>query len=502
MPYRLEADDTGQSITGFDGFVELSTAVLNRESCRIEASIKKSDGLNTVFERLAAIDFAFLEEKGAIGNSDYLTIEYVVEQPFNLIDQVILFGQVYALTATFIDNLFKIQKAAADFAGHLAGGVSGSAGAAIFAALQLVALIAYQASILAQIIALGNQVVNTYLQPRRQAKTASLRTLIDKMFGFYGYTVETTLPLDRYYYLPSNTNYDRPNFEGFIGVTGGPTRGYPSISDRGYNCFELLQIVKDLFKTHEAVVNGVVQIHNVESSYWRRTSTFKLVDILSQAYRINSDEAVANTSFTFQADYQEDFTLSEFVGSAALASLEYAGNGQIKGNKRIDIPLALGSRKDDLTAFERVLKSFLETVDTIADVFGKNPRLSNRVSDKVGLLRVSNNNYSVPKLLYLSGGKLPQDHRSKSSAKFFYDTYHKSSSFAAYQKQIFEGVKVPMRLDDFNKILDNSFFTTHDGKEGRILKVDWTTNQDFANIDYYIEGQFVTGLSESTKEIS
>ena len=103
--------------------------------------------------------------------------------------------------------------------------------------------------------------------------------------------------------------------------------------------------------------------------------------------------------------------------------------------------------------------------------------LASNIDDRIGVLKVSQKNHSVAKLLYMpnNDGKIPLNHKSFFKAKVLYDKYWNYKSFVANnfggQRRIFQERKVPFGFSDFLQCIENSYFILSDGSIGKIEDV-------------------------------
>ena len=139
--------------------------------------------------------------------------------------------------------------------------------------------------------------------------------------------------------------------------------------------------------------------------------------------------------------------------------------------------------------------------DKISKVFGGNSNLKNRITEKIGVLKVSFNNHAVPKLLWIEGNRIPSNHRELFSAKTLWNKFHVEKSFVQnnFQRQriMFENERIPFGFDDFTQVVNNSFFQDQQGKLGKLITLEWTMNKDFAIISYWQSQVYTKNLKET-----
>lgn len=501
LPFKIEAASTESTLVVFDGYIDLTQGFFDYpDRCLVECRIVKADGLNSLEERLEAVTFAFLKEKGIITDSDYEEVTYAVISPDQAKDMAIAYIVSYILVKEIAQQIREISRDIATAAGILAAGVTGSIGSAIYTIASILFQIAYTAAIIIALLGAVRTVVNALYPIRRKHKCMSLFTMLRKIFQYAGLGFETTINELRYYhYLPSNPNFDSAG--AFAALTVGRiTEGIPNSQDYGYLVVELIDLCKKLFKAKYAVVGGAVQFHWDGSPYWIKTADYLPDEVLIDKYRYNTEDFKANRVFAFDTDVVDDWTLKNFTGTNYQVIADaVATNGPAskftKGLEDVRFPVSLGNRKDRKTILEEIVEAFNNFLRQIKQVFGGNVPISG-LSSINGILKVSSNNHSKPKLLYLIDGSIPENHRELLSAKYLYENFHHYDSFVssnfAGQKVVYDDARVPFGLRDFVKLSENSYFS--DGRKA--ISVNWRLGSDYALISYWERQVYTKNLQE------
>ena len=506
---RIQATNDTGSQDAFIGFVDLQdNAVIDEERGEIKASIKQDNGLNTLDGQLEALDYGYLYEIGVISESDFVDVDYVIDIKDDVTRIATIFITGYLLQKQLQDSIRDAAEAIATIAGIAASGTIGSVGAAIYAAAKAILEIAYAAAILALLLKFGRELIQILVQPVRTHKAALLRTLIEKACAHIGYGFNTSIEdFENVVYLASNISTDIKNSSIFIERIGTIQQGIPSPADFGYTCPEMFDLVRRLFNARFLVdANGVVQCHTENAQYWIEQASYIKPDVLQVPYRYNTEELKSSININFRTDTTDEYTLENFKGTVyQVLTNEIAAqnirNKQIKGLDLVSIPCALGNRKEQLTGFERILAELAGVFDEVSNVFGGNSNLKNQVKSAVGVMRVSSNNHSVPKLLWLEDGRIPSNNRELFSAKTLYNKYHIEKSFVANnftrQRRIIPSERIPFGFSDFVKLINNSYFYLSNGNIAKAIEVTWNMNQDVADISYWRTEPYTENLIET-----
>jgi len=116
------------------------------------------------------------------------------------------------------------------------------------------------------------------------------------------------------------------------------------------------------------------------------------------------------------------------------------------------------------------------------------------------LVKQTSNWHTIPKMLYLSGGVMPTNHRDLWNAELLWDKYHNEKSFVSGnfngQKQVYNNVNIPFGLEDFFQLTSNPYFKFN-GEQAKITKFVWTVGEDTAVIDFWIKKPYTYNLKET-----
>ena len=186
-------------------------------------------------------------------------------------------------------------------------------------------------------------------------------------------------------------------------------------------------------------------------------------------------------------------------------SIPNAGAKYLKKHETINFNVALANRKDKLNGIENTLKDLAKVVDDTVNFFGGNSDLSGKIKNKVGVMKQGTNNHTVPKIVYMSGDKIPANHRSLFSAKALYDNFINHRSFVlnnfGYQKAIYEIENAPFGFEDFLKTIENSNFTDSNGNIGKFRELNWLIAGDSANVTIENQEVYCPNLIETYIEV-
>jgi len=508
MPITISANGNNNSIAVFNGILDLQDSTnINNELGQIEAKLKQDNGLNNLEDQIEALDFGFLLELGVIKESDFVDVDYVVIKPNSTMEVITMLITIYLLTKQVEDSVKAIKNIAAAGGGMAVIGPFGVVGSILYTIVATALELFFIAALLLLIIKLGVELVRLLIQPKRTHKAISVKTLLEKTCEKIGYGFNTTIEdLDNLVYLPSNNNPDDYKESIFIQTPGTIEQGIPNVTDFGYTCTELFSLARMLFNGRFLIEKNTVEFHTESSEFWIKRSTWIKPDVLKeQGFRFNTDELLSSININFRTDITDEYTIDEFKGTVFQVltdakTVNVLRNKTIKNAEQVSIPCALGTRKEKLNGFEKLLAEMAGAFDGISKIFGGNSNLKAKITEKVGVLKVSFNNHAVPKLLWLEGNRMPSNHRELFSAKTLWNKYHVEKSFVQNnferQRVVFENEKIPFGFEDFTQVVNNSYFQDKDGKLGKLITLEWTMNKDFAIISYWQSQPYTKNLKE------
>lgn len=507
FPFKIEAYNKNTNYTIFDGFLDLTDDVeIDEVNGKIKSKIRMEDGLNTLQDQLSALSFGFLQdEKGVFTQSDYKTINYVVEKKLNFMEVLMSIIIEYLMIKELWEQTYKAGQAIAVAASQIANIPSGTLAAAVYATAVAILSVIVFALILAAVLSLGKNLINQLIPPKRETKCLSYKTALEKVANYLGYSLFTNISeLSQWFYLPSNQNYDEEDALGFLKKVQGTSSGIPSTSDYGYNCLDFFELVKKQFSAKYSIINNAIYFINEFDEFWIKQSTFKMPSVLNKVKRYNLDELIANRLLAFSTDITDEWTISNFIGTnyEIITDQKIINNSKakyIKGLENIQFGVALGSIKDKLNGLENSLAKTMGLIDKVVNTFGGSSDLQSKITNKIGILKIGTNNWAVPKALKLINNKPVS--RPLSSAKYLYENYHRGKSFVFNkyfgQKIKYNEVPVPFGLNDFMLLKDNSYFYTTDGKEAKATYIKWNISNDTAIISYWIRESYTHNLKET-----
>lgn len=507
LPIDINLNNINNQPELFSGYLDLVNGFADLpDDGTLECQYVQADGLDEFFRKIETVSYGYLESIGVFTDSDYTNLDYVVEKPLNVLELITTSITLYLMVKELQEQIRRIADDIAVISGILVAGITGSVGALIVAVAKAILNLIYAVAIVIAIKNLATNLFDFLVGPKRTHKVISLNTLLVKVANYYGYQMEFTDGLfNNIYYLPSNINLDEPNKLGIIRTPRGTSKGIPNAQDIGYIVSDMFDRAKKLIDGKFTIQDGTIQLRPKSDPYWIQQSTYRMPSVLIKKKEYNAEDLKSTNVLSFETDTTDVYTVDNFKGTIIEVKTDVisAGNQRnvlLQGLNDIQLGLALGNRKQSLNALENTLKTLGGVIDGVIRAFGGSARFERRVKSRIGALKVSQNNTSVPKLIYLNGSTIPSNHRDFLSAPALWNKYYGEESFVKDnfrgQKVVYRGVEVPFGIPQYKRLLKSSYFYTAENQQAKVINFTWKLGQDTAIIDFWVREVYTTNLKE------
>jgi len=501
IPYMIETE----SGIKLEYYVDLTEGTTYKDF-EIEVKIKKRKGFDNFTENSQGLSFELMNKKGV--NFDFIDIPYVIIPDNQLELGVSLSIATYVMTKEAIQATKDLVTATRDLIEALTGSPFPPIGEIISLSLALTAQLAYTLAVYTALIKLGRQMLELIFPKVRTYKGATIKNLIEKGCEYLGYTLDSTLlnEWDKLTIMPVPLIKNKKSIFNFIQneLNFSFTKGYPTAQDTVSTLGELITAVEIWFNARTKVYNGVVQIERRD--YWQNITSnttvpaLNLQDSRQSQYVLNTDEAWKRSYVHYQVDYSDTHTLDFFDPTDAEFSTEPLNVinedlVSIRGLNDINIPFALGVRKDRLSWVEAFAKTFFQLIDTVTGLFGAGLNSTALITNRLGVTQISQQYYSVTKVLYATNGKQSADYVDKIKAGNIYNEYHKINEININGYKIYSDVPMRLKSEEFVSLLDNNFAYI-DGILCEILSIRYIDELSKAIISYKEPYEYAEGKVE------
>jgi len=376
IPYRVEM---AQGVV-LQYYVDLTENAIFRDF-EIEVTIKRRIAKDSFFDQADGTSFELIAAKGV--QFQFIDVPFLIVRD-NLEESFVQLAiSTYVMTKELIQAAKDLGTAITDFIEASVGSPLPPLGAIISLGIKVIIQAAYTAAVLIAVGELATQLIQVYFPNVRYLKGCKVKELISKGCQYLGYQFQSNL-LDNFSgatILPVPLTKEKVSiFDNLSNSLSGTafTKGYPTAQDSTPTLGSLISAIETQCNAETKVVNGIVQLERRD--YWQNLTPNAIIPALVlQAER--QDEYTLNTSdiwkryyIHYQYDLSDIHTMDFFDPTDAEFSTEPANvvNADlvsIKGLQEVNIPFALGVRKNNLNFIEKTAKVFFILIDAVSTIF-------------------------------------------------------------------------------------------------------------------------------------
>jgi len=533
IPLQIEVSGNNNTYVPFNGYLDWDSYTV-KSSVESEMGLIKSNGLNSFHERAQGITMQLLESNGIMPTSLGVNVPYITKNRKTDLEKIQLLTTAYSIIKTGVDEVFKLIAIASDVT------TLGAVQAFINLGITLLNLVLIINRLVDQLL----EIQKVFFPLVRYRRGIKLRTFLEKGCEYMGYTLDTdgfTDELDKIVLLGHQNGDSEGLPVGFININTNTflnsSSGIVKPNDFGYILSDAFELVNKIAYTKVAVIGDVVKLLPYNDPFWTQSAGYIMQNVLieqTKSYEngvqnFNKSDLKGRTLIEYATDDSDYWTISNVNNSISETivtpiTVENQRNVQVKGVDNVQIPYALCIRNNavddlldlfgDVTGLAEEWVATIQTnFDSVADLLETAlPNLNEYILPitlREGALKVEDQFFSVPKLIYMENGKIPSNFTDKIGAIALYNNYHSYKSFVqgiknpnnlndTNQKKLFSSVKIPFGIESFNQIINNSYFNDSSGNIGKFTSINWNVDRDFAIVDYYVFENYMNNLTETT----
>ena len=504
IPYRVELD--GGVVLNY--YVDLTEGLTMRDH-EIEIKIKKRLSKDHFFDDANGTSFELMLSKGVNFNTIDIPYFIIVD---NQIETALMLGiSLYVMTEQtisagrdLVESISEIIQASTPSVGT---GVVMDTGDIIVAVLKAVARLIYFALLIVALLQLAAKMFVLLFPPQRKMKGIKFKELLEKSCAFLGYTFQSSIfdTQSGWTLLPVPLTKQRKSIFEWLPdeFFASFNKGVPSSSDTTATLGAFIDAVETMFNAITHVNNGVVRIERRD--WWMNQTTNQILPAMvlqserSDEYTFNTDEQWKRYYIHYQLDMSDlhnvdsplyDFHDAEF--SCEPTNVVNADLVMIKGLNDVQIPFALGARKSKLNWLELYAKLVMEMVDSLTGLFGSGTNYAQQIGDRKNSLMISQQFFSVTKVLYTTNGRQSENFTDFVSAKALWNNFHSINQIQENDWMIKTNARIRMTSNDFVNLLANNYAEI-DGEMCEILNVEWIDESNHAQITYRMRNNYASG---------
>jgi len=377
-------------------------------------------------------------------------------------------------------------------------------GAIAVAAIKLLARIAEAIALTIAMIRLMQQIIEMVMPKVRTFRDIPYLRLLQKGIQHLGYSTDFSdimelMPLS--FLGTPERNLNGGLFrEIFMPNTLALSNGFPTEMDSIPTLGQAIERLEELFCLRTTVTNGVVRME-------RRVNQSVLTNPIPLAY--NNQEAALNQRkfnqefwkrkiLLWSKDSKDVWTYDDKRGH--LAELDSSAPVTpdpnltlIKGFAQVNNPFALASRKETFTRVEKFLKA---TLAPAVDLF-TNGGFSSRINNRIGVMVISSQYFTVNKLLWKQGNKIASNHRQRLSAVNILTQWHGSESVFNRNKEVIENLPIRMTENYFLLLSSQNVVNLSNGEQAEIVSIEWSETEHEASATILVNSEYNVNVTET-----
>lgn len=484
-----------------DYFVDTANG-LRIQDDKIIASIRKERDNQEFFEKADGLTFDALASLGVSYST--VNVPYIVKPKDIEVQLLILSFASYQIISAIQDTISEAAKVAASIS-------SGATGIIYAASLSVILL----AKLTALIVALANlikRIKDIVYPPVSTYKAISYKELIVKSLSYMGFQLSSSLVdgLANVFYqgIPLNSTSTSFFDSLFPAFSTSFTRGYPTFTDAYPGMIEdfttvggFIRMIARVYNARVVVKGQIVYIERRDKKFNVTTgvkTALTIQDTRVTEYSANTNEVWRTALIKYPIDPNDVYTQEDFDSRVTEYQTQNINTlstqrDLIKGLKIVDLPFAGAKRRKDLDVIDKFIKSdigyyinqFISNVSSVTNSsysFVGFDSLFNPPK-RVGVAVYSERFYTIPKMLYLVGGKQPENYKDFISTDAIWNNYHNIDFIGNNSFIIKTGELTECNPDLFVNLL-NSDFAEINGVVCEVLTLEYNEFDRLLSISY------------------
>lgn len=487
-------------------FINLTEQTIYR-TYEVECKIMLRKSIDKFFDDASGSSFELIKSKGF--TFPIFDIPYVIIKDNQLEIAIPLTITLFLMIKELADATRQLVMDTVDLIGattpNLGTGFSMDTGDIISKVLKIIAQIVYISLLLSAIVMMGKQLQELIFPKVRYLKGCKVKDLLTVGCNFLGYNFSSTC-LNSYSgltILPVPLQKQVKKFFMFKqnSLNLSFNKGYPTANDSTPTVGSLLEEMRKFFNGRIRVINGTV--HLERRDYWAGVTSNQIAPALAlqdsrqDEYTYNTDDAWKRYVVGYTPDISDLHTFDNFEGNDCELSCEpinivNADLVTIKGLVDVVLPFALGSRKEKLNWLEELAKAVFKVIDSVIIKLGGNSSLSATIQNRIGVLKISQQYFSITKLMYTNGGRQPVNYLSYIGAINVYNNFHKINQIELNGQKIRNNVRARFNDSDFLSLVSNNFANI-DGDICEITELTYIEDSHSVEITYREPDNYASG---------
>ncbi len=503
IPYTVKVFNprTGNNVT-LEYFIDLTDnpTISGAGDSTIEVKIMRRKAVDWFKKNASALSFEVINKKNTIPTID---IPYIIVPENRGEILIMLVIMEMSLVKALIDAIDVLQDATVKLVQAVANLAASPLSVAnvlrvAWAVLRLAVAVLYVALIVIAIIDAMDKFVQTVFPSIRNFKGAYFKTLLERGCAHLDYTFSSDLinALSGLTHLPVPMRKTSNSIWNTVfGLENGLNiKGYPTANDTTPTLGSLIDALEIMLNSKLRVIGNVV--HLERRDHWANNAGVTIKNTLNiqsnreNEWTYNLGETWKRYYLHYRVDQSDTHTLDSIEGTDVEFSTEpitvvNPDLVNITGLADMSIPFAYGTRKNKLNNIEELVKDLAKFADDLINTLGGNSNLVGLVNSRIGVLQISQQYFTVSKILYTVNGRQPANYLNIIGAKPIYDNYHIINQVKENFKRIYDAT-IPFSTDNFEMFLDSNYVNDEDGSELEVLTMEWVNESKTADLEYAV----------------
>jgi len=549
--YGVPLEIKVNGLTLFNGYIDLTNDA--EFSCaKVITKVREAKNSDWMDEIADGFSFDLLYQRGIITDADFIKMPYIVSDIPDYKGAALFLISAYVIGREIVTTIKNIIDVISLIGGYLS---------IIAGVLQLIFLIVYLVILIIALVKLIKAIMDELIQPIKYHLGMMVETHFIKACEYLGLTFSSSILQAG---VPTGSELTSGDYSNMLLLPEKNKAGFKknkTAKQKGYfngTFGDLIRAFEGVLNAKHIIIGNV--FHFERRDFGSSTEVYNIPDVRKEFYGINADEMISNYLIQFQIDSLDLNTVNRYKGTNVKNFITHKNadptkSDLIKGFKQPSIPFALGRRKDTLTDVEILVDKFLKAIDKLLTpvytaidavlkvvniaidfinkvikalntigvkiplikkpAFNVNKKsLASIMSGRIGMLTLSNDMFSIPKVVLITGSgwevKVATDNETKLSALKMWEKFHYIESFvpstnkpAANQSYKWNIPVIPFCIESYYKIrgLNNNNqgearIITPENNPAKLLSLKWNVWQDTAAIKYKENKLYDNNLTE------
>lgn len=481
-------DDLGNV---YPHFLDLSTLTFTNNEA--ECDLKARKGMEHFLEKSQGLTFEFLRKEGVITDDLIIEMDYLIVPDDLNLQKAVAIGLELSISFQISQAILEVAKLIGDASNPLT---------ATNALVKAIAISIQVAVSVVQLTLASITLKELYFPKMRKLKAMSDYALIKLGVQYLGYTLDSTalFNLRGIFQIPKPELRETSSiFKYYFNqLSDYFNNGYPSLTDSCPTLWSLIDCYLQTYNLRCFVYNGIVKIERRD--YFINSANIVIKPTYSdqakreRVWEYNDEEVYLRKYFHYATDYTDLQAVNGIPTNVRYSERQTKPLTvlnqdlvNMKGPNEYVIPFELAAVKRELTGVENAISKFFGALDAVINFFGGNSNLQGAITDRLGVILISQQFFQVTKRVYVGADKSKQfsEYLQVLSINNIIDNYHQDLKVKNNCKRV-EKMTIPFTMFNFSLLQQNNFVTLDTGEVVEIANITYYDRKYKADVVLYL----------------